>query len=105
MRNFVLSNFFSLHLLFTIPNARLYNPRDVRRTIQMPVGQMTVREHRLWTGTLDMYIRSGLPESVVSRISGSPQEKTQDKTQTTHIQSQERLKSLIPPGIEPGTPR
>ena len=36
----------------------------------------------LWTRTLDRYTRAGLPECVVSTMSGPPPETTQDKTKT-----------------------
>ena len=41
---------------------------------------MHVVEHRLWTRTLDRYIRAGLSESVVSRLSGPPPVTTQNRT-------------------------
>ena len=45
--------------------------------------------------------KGGLPECVVSTMSGPPPETAQDRTQTkdTHTQSQDS-----PPGIEPGPP-
>ena len=36
----------------------------------------------LWTGTLDRYTRAGLPECVVSTMSGPPPETAHDRTQT-----------------------
>ena len=46
----------------------------------------------LWTRTLDRYTRAGLPECVVSTMSGPPPKTTQDgtKTKDTHTQSQDR---------------
>ena len=44
----------------------------------------------LWTRTLDRYTRAGLPDCVVSTMSGSPPETAQDRTQRIHIQSQDR---------------
>ena len=43
----------------------------------------------LWTRTLDRYTRTGLPECVVSTMSGPPPETTQDRKQRTHTQSQD----------------
>ena len=58
--------------------------------------------NRLWT--LDRYTRAGLPECVVSAMSGSPPETTQDRTQTKETPPipGQKFKFLIPPGIEPG---
>ena len=57
----------------------------------------------LWARTLDRYTRAGLPERVVSIMSGSPPKTTQDRTQTkdTHPIPGQKLKFLTPPGIEP----
>ena len=59
-----------------------------------------------WIRTLDRYTRAGLPECVVSAMSGPPPKTTQDRTQTkdTHPIPGEKLKILTPPGIEPGPP-
>ena len=64
----------------------------------MPVGQMPVGGASLWTRTLDRYTRSGLPECVVSTMSGPPPKTAQD----THPIPGQKLKFLTPPGIEPG---
>ena len=50
---------------------------------------------------------AGLPECVVNTISVPPPETTQDKTQTKNTRPVPglKLKFLIPPVIEPGTPR
>ena len=40
--------------------------------------------NRLWTRTRDRYTRAGFPECVVSTMSGSLPETTQDRTQNTH---------------------
>ena len=60
----------------------------------------------LWTRTLDRYTRAGLPESVVSAMSGPPPKTTQDRirTKNTHPIPRQKLKFLTPPGIEPGPP-
>ena len=60
--------------------------------------------HCLLTRTLDRYTRACLPECVVSTMSGPPPKTTQDRTQRTHTQSQDKLKFLTPPGFEPGLP-
>ena len=59
--------------------------------------------NKLWTRTLRRYTRAGLPECVVSTMSGPPLETTQDRTQIkdTHPVPEQKLKFLIPPGIEP----
>ena len=48
----------------------------------------------------------GLPECVVSTMSGPPPKTTQDRTQTNDIHPipGQKLKFLTPPGIEPGLP-
>ena len=58
-----------LLLLFTLPQCRIYNP-DASES----------GEHRLWIRTLDRYTNVGLPESVVSRISGPPPDNTGQNT-------------------------
>ena len=70
----------------------------------MSVGQMPVGSNSLGTRTLDRYMRVGLHECVLSTMSWSPPETTQDRTQTKDIQPipGEKLKFLTPPGIEPG---
>ena len=88
---------FSLSLLFFVhlPTSNLgltrlgtYNP-NAR-------GSDACRgSNSLWTRTLDRYKRAGLPECVVSTMSGPPPETTQDRTQRTHTQF------LTPPGSEP----
>ena len=69
--------------------------------------------NNLWTRTLDRYTRAGLPECLVSTISGPPPKRTQDRIQTkdrtqtkdTHPIPGQKLKFLIPLGIEPEPPR
>ena len=56
----------------------------------------------LWTRTLDRYTRAGLPECVVSTMSGPPPKTTQDRTLTKDTHQGQKLKFLTPPGIEPG---
>ena len=72
----------------------------------MPVCQMPVRgSNCLWTRTLDRYTRVGLPECVVSTVSGPPLEAAQDRTQGTHTHTIPgyELKFLTPPGYKAGT--
>ena len=52
----------------------------------------------LGTRTLDRYTRAGLPECVVSTMSGPPPE-----TKDTHSIPGNKLKFLTPPGKKPGT--
>ena len=52
----------------------------------------------LWTRTLDRYTRMGLPECVVSTISGPPPETAQDRTQRTHTHSRLGIKIPDPAG-------
>ena len=63
---------------------------------QIPVCEMPVG---LWIRTLNRYTRAGLPECVVSTMSGPLPETTQDRTQTTDIRLVlgQKLKFLIPP--------
>ena len=83
--------------LFILRQSRTYNP-NAR-------GSDACRgSYSLWTRTLDRYTRAGLPECVVSTMAGPPPETTYDRTQRKHTQSQDKLKFLIPPGIEPGPP-
>ena len=70
-----------LDLVFTLPQSK--TPPGPK--IQIPLGQMLVGVHRLWTRTLDRYTRSSLPESV--RKPGPPPETTEARTQRTHLQS------------------
>ena len=63
-----------------------YNPNACRRS------------NSLWTKTLDRYTGAGLPECVVSTISGPSPEITQHRTQRTHTQSQEEIKIPEPAG-------
>ena len=67
---------------------------------------MPVEEHRLWMGTLDRHTRAGLPECVVSTMSGPPPKTAQDRTQTknTYPIPGQKLKFPTPPGIETGLP-
>ena len=60
-------------------------------TIQMPAGQIPVGETtHFWTRTLDSFTRAGLPESVVSTMSGpSPEGRTQNTDKGTPTQSQD----------------
>ena len=53
------------------------------------------------------YTRAGLPECVLSTISGPLPKTTQDRTHTkdTHSIQGQKLKFSTPPGIEPGPPR
>ena len=44
----------------------------------------------LWTRTLDRYTRVGLPECVVSTMTGPPPKTTQVRTRRIHTQSQDR---------------
>ena len=54
----------------------------------------------LWTRTPDRYTRAGLPECVLSTMSGPPPKTTQDRTQIkdTHPIPGQILKFLTPPG-------
>ena len=96
--------FFFFSFFSYLPSLNLgHTPQ--RLTIQMPVGQMPVGGATVfWSRTLDRYTRAGLPECVVSTMSGPPPKTTQDRTQTkdTHPIPGQKLKFLIPPGIEPG---
>ena len=56
------------------------------------------RSNNLWTRTLDRYPRAGLPECVVSTISGPPPKPIQHRTQRTHTQSQTEIKIPDPAG-------
>ena len=44
----------------------------------------------LWIRSLDRYTRAGLPECTVFTMAGPPPKTTQDRTQRTHTQSQDR---------------
>ena len=44
-------------------------------------------EHRLWSRTLDLYTKTGLPGSAASRMSGPPPKTTPDRTKTNNTLS------------------
>ena len=75
-------------------------------TSQMPVSQMPVGRATVFGPEHQTYTRAGLPECVVSTMSGPPPKTMQDRTQTkdTHPIPGQKLKFLTPPGIEPGMP-
>ena len=50
----------------------------------------------LWTRTLDRYARAGLPEWVVSTMSGLPPKTTQDRTQTKDTHPMDRKHNSWP---------
>ena len=52
----------------------------------------------LWTRTLDRYTRGGLPECVVSKMSGPPPETTQDRTQRPHANPRTEITIPHPTG-------
>ena len=73
-----ISNEYNILLrLFTLPQSRTYKP-NAR-------GSDACRGSKsLWTRTLDRYTRAGLPECVISTMSGPPPKTKQDRTQRTH---------------------
>ena len=90
--------------LFTLPpQSRTYTPG---LTTHARGSNACRGRNNLWTRTLDRYTRVGLPECVISTMSGPPPEKTQDKTQIkdTHPIPRQKLKFLTPSVIEPGPP-
>ena len=72
-------------------------------TTQIPMGRGS---NSLWTRTLERYTRAGLPECVVSTMSGPLPGTAHDKTQKKDIHPipGQKLKFLTPPRIEPGPP-
>ena len=90
--------------LFTSPNLGLTPPGTYNPNAH---GSDACRgSNSLWTRTLDRYTWAGLPECVVSTMSGSPPKTTHIRTQTkvTHPIPGQKLKYLTPSGIEPGPP-
>ena len=84
--------------LFTLPQSRTYTPGTYNQNAR---GSDACRgSNSLWTRTLDRYTRAGLPERVVSTMSGPPLETTQDRTKTkdTHPIPGQKLKFLTPRG-------
>ena len=88
---------FVLLRLFTIPQSStchhpptgIYNPNSR--------GPNAYRgSNNLLTRILDRYTRAGLPECVVSTISGPPPMTTQDRTQRSHTQSHDRNSNSWP---------
>ena len=69
--------------LFTLPKSRTYKPNSHE-------SDACRGNNSLWIRTLDRYTRAGLPECVVSTMSGPLPQTTQDRTQRTHTQSQDR---------------
>ena len=72
----------------------------------MPVGQMPTGGHRVWTRTQNKITSAGLPESLVSRMSGPSPKTTQTKnslplpgkrlkTQTPHRQSNSDRRTVL----------
>ena len=95
-------NFFFLFFLFTLPNLGLTPPGTYKPNAR---GSDACRgSNSLWTRTLDRYTSSGLPQCVLSTMSGSPPKTTQDRTQTkdTHPIPRQKLKFLTPPELNPG---
>ena len=91
--------FFLLHVgLFILPQSRTYTPRDLQPNARE--SDACKRSNCLWTRTLDRCTRTGLPECVVSTMSGPLPKTAQDRTQT----KDRNLEFLAPPGIEPGPP-
>ena len=100
--------FFSLYLfiylflrVFTGPQCRIYTPRDLQP--KCPWVRCLRGSNSLWTRTLDRYTRAGLPECVVSTMSGRPPETAQN-TKDTHPIPGWELKFQTPPGVEPWPP-
>ena len=88
---------FFLHV-FILPNVGLSPPGTYNPNAR---GSDACRgSNSLWTRTLDRYTRAGLPQCVVSTISGPPPKTTWD----THPIPGQKLKFLTPPGTEPGPP-
>ena len=86
------------------PQSRTCTPRTYKPNAR---GSDACRgSNSLWTRTLDIYTRAGLPECVVSTMSEPPPKTTQDRTQTKdkHPIPGQKLKFLTPTGIEPGPP-
>ena len=101
---FLLTYFLSFFLLqvFILPQSYTpgtYNPNSR--------GSAACRGRNCpWTRTLDRYTRAGLPECVVSTMTGPPPKTAQVRTQTkdTHPVPGYVLKFLTQPGMEPGPP-
>ena len=95
--------FFFFFFLFILPQSRTYTPGTYKPNAR---GSDVCRgSNSVWTTTLDRYTRTGLPECVVSTISGPPPKITQDRTQTkdTLRIPRQKLKFLTPPGWKAGT--
>ena len=72
------------------PNTRVRVKWEGVITLQILVDKTPIEgSYRLWITTLDKSIQVDLPEHVVSRMSGPPPEKTQDRTPRTQTQSQD----------------
>ena len=88
---FFLSFFF---MYLPSPNLGLTPPGLITH---MPVGLDAYRgSNCLWTRTLDRCTRVGLPECVVSTMTGPPQETAQDKTQDNGHSPNPRIGIKIP---------
>ena len=74
--------------LLTLPQTRTYIPGTYKPNAR---GSNACRgSNNPWNRTLDRYTRAGLPECVVSTMSGPQPKTTQVRTQRTHTQSQDR---------------
>ena len=93
--------FFFFSLIYP-PQSRIYTPGTYNPNAR---GSDACRSsNSLRTRILDIYTRAGLPECMVSTMSGPPPKTTQDRTQTkdTHPIPGQKLKFLTLPGIKPG---
>ena len=100
----LLFSFFFFFFYLPSPNLGLTSPETYNPNARRSDAYRG--SNSLWTRTLGRYIRTGLPECVVSTNSGPPPETTQNRTRTKDTQPipGQKSKFLTPPGIEPGPP-
>ena len=104
--SFSFSFFFFFFFFAYLPSPNLgFTPPGIYKP-NAPGSDACRGSNSIWTRTLDRYTRAGLPECVVSTMSGPPAKTTQDRTQTkdTHPIPGQKLKCMTPPGIESGPP-
>ena len=86
--------------LFILPNIGQTHPGTYNTNA--PGSYACTGSNSLWARTLDTYTRAGLPECVVSTMSGPPSKTRMTEHNDTHPIPGQKIKFLIPPVIKVG---